>query len=79
MFIKLAAPDKNSDEMASVQRIDEILNHPNVKLVDAQGNSIELPPSMYRVLRRIAYCLQREKIIYFLPVGQEGENDGTLS
>lgn len=75
MFIKLFAPDKDSDEMASIEKMDEVLKHPGAKLVDAQGNSIDLPPSVYRVLRRIAHCLQREKVIYFLPVSLEGEND----
>jgi excisionase family DNA binding protein len=66
----IAATDS---ERPALSRIGDILGNVNrvPKLVDPDGEEIELPKSVFQVLRQLVYHLAHDRVVTVVPVNKE--------
>ncbi len=63
----------NESERPALNQIEEVLNngHRLPKLVGPYGEEIELPQSVFQVLRHIIYHMMRGRAIFIVPENKE--------
>ena len=63
----------SESERPALYKIEHILEHADVapKLVGPNGETIELPPSVFNVLRQVIYHMMRGRAIFIFPEQQE--------
>jgi hypothetical protein len=63
----------NESERPALNKIEEVLQNTNAvpKLVGPDGEAIELPPSVFDVLRQIVPEMMRSNAIFVIPESKE--------
>lgn len=63
------------EEQAILDRIDEILDEqligPHAKLISPAGETIDIPETLYRLLRQVVHHLAHEDAVSIVPVSKE--------
>lgn len=63
----------SESERPALNKIEQVLQHADAapKLVGPNGETIELPPSVFNVLRQVIYHMMRGRAIFIFPEQQE--------